>query len=58
MSEQARARNQQERDLLRDFRALPENDRNRIARQVAALALLWRAPAEFTLPPAPTTNSN
>lgn len=34
----------QETELLRDFRALPEKDRNEYARRIQALALVYREP--------------
>lgn len=38
----------QERELLRAYRALPENERNKLLREVQAKALLYREPAHLT----------
>lgn len=39
---------EQERELLRSFRVLPENERNRLLRETQAKALLHKEPAHVT----------
>jgi transcriptional regulator with XRE-family HTH domain len=55
------ANNKVERDLLRDFRALPENERVAYAQRISALASAYRHPVPDErvaqhIPPAPPKN--
>lgn len=48
----------QETELLRNFRALPERDRNDYARRIEVLALAYREPVPDERLPSPTRKGN